>query len=120
MSFLRRLLATLCSGRVDSELNDELDFHLDRCAQDLRAQGLSPAEARREAIRRFGNRARVQESTREPDLLVWPQDFLRNIRFATRAMRRNPSFAVAAVLSLALGIGANTALFSVLDGLLLR
>jgi len=105
---------------MDAELDDELQSHLEHRADDLIAQGASPEAARREAVRMFGNRTHLRESTRNRDVLIWLQCLLHDVRFAARSMRRNPADAGAAVLSLALGIGANTALFSVLDGLLLR
>ncbi len=120
MSLLRKLRDTLRSHRMDAELDDEFQFHLAQRVEHLVAQGASPEEARSQAARLFGNRAHLRESTRDRNVLPGLQAVLQDLRFAVRNMRRNPAFAVAAVLSLALGIGANAALFSVLDGLLLR
>jgi predicted permease len=120
MSLLRRLRDTFRPYRLDADLDDEFQSHLEQRIDDLIAHGAAPDEARREAARLFGNRARLRESTHDRDVLVWVQSMLQDLRFAARGMRRNPAYAAAAVLSLALGIGANTAIFSVLDGLLLR
>src|SRR5437763_1596477 len=120
MAWLAKLVATFRTNRLDSELNEELRFHIEQRTADLTAQGMSPEEARRQAARQFGNRTFYQESTRESDLLVGLEAVLRDLRFAARTLRNSPGFAAAAILSLALGIGANTGLFSLLDGLLLK
>ncbi len=120
MSLLRRLRDTFRPDRIDTEIDQEFQFHFEQRVDDLIASGATPDEARREAARVFGNRAHLRESTRDRNVLPGLQAVLQDVRFAVRNMRRNPAFAAAAVLSLALGIGANTALFSVLDGLLLR
>ena len=120
MSWFRKLRDTFGPHRMDEELDDEFQFHLEQRVDEFIAQGASPEEARLRAARLFGNRAHLRESTRDRDVLQGLQSVMQDLRFAARNMRRNPAFASAAVLSLALGIGANTALFSILDGLLLR
>src|SRR6185295_4239390 len=120
MAGLRKLWATLRGRRLEDDLDNELAFHIAQRTDDLIASGIPQEEARRQAQRVFGNRTGIRESVRERDILVWLESALQDLRFAARALRRNPGFAVTAILSLALGIGANTALFSMLDTLLLR
>jgi predicted permease len=120
MAWLDRLRATFRPGRMDAELDDELRFHVERRAEDLIAEGMRPDEAWREAELMFGNSAWMRESTRERNVLPWLQSAMQDAKYAFRAMRRNGGFTAAAVLSLALGMGANTAMFSLLDSLVLR
>jgi predicted permease len=120
MSFYRRLVATFRSGRVERELDAELQFHIDQRTEDLVAQGLTPVEARRQAALVFGHRATLREATRERDILDWLETTLRDLRFGLRMLRRGPGFTAAAVITLALGIGATTAVFSVVHAVILR
>jgi predicted permease len=104
----------------DDELREELAFHLDEEAEEHRAEGMPAEEARLAAMRGFGNVALVQEET----LAVWTRTLVEQLaqdaRYAVRTMMANRLFAALAVLSLALGIGANTAIFSFMDAILLR
>jgi predicted permease len=120
MSWIKKLSTTLRPAPKQHELDDELAFHIEARADELMASGMDPAEAHAAATRMLGNRTGVTESTRDRDILVWLETFLQDLRYAARALRHNPGFAATAVFSLALGIGANTALFSMLDALLLR
>lgn len=114
MSILRRLKNTLTGHSA----NDELSAHLELAVEDLMAQGMSEAEARREANRRFGAQARLREETRDAGVLVWLDGLLRDFRFAARSLRRHPGLFWTAVLSLGIGIGACCTIFAVADAAL--
>src|SRR5580704_19621167 len=120
VTLINRLSATIRSRRIDCDLDDEVRFHIERRADELIAQGVAPDEARRAAERRFGNRTLLKERARDRDIFVWLETAFQDVRYALRTLRRNPGFAAAAILSLALGIGANTAIFSLINALLLR
>ena len=106
--------------RKDRELDEEIKAHLALDADLHVSNGLGPQEARAAALRRFGNRTRVKERAREGDPLFGLATFGRDVLYGVRGLRRAPGFAAAAIVSLALGIGANTAVFSLVDSTLLK
>jgi predicted permease len=120
MSFFSRLRNALHPKRLDDELLDEMSDHLERRAADLRNKGLSPADARLAASRRFGNLTQLREQSRETRLFAALETTFQDLRYAWRGMRKSPAFAITAILSLALAIGANTAIYSIVDAALLR
>jgi predicted permease len=105
---------------LERGLERELRYHFDRRVEDFVASGLSEAEARRRAAIDLGGMTQVREEVRDVWLTRWLRDFLYDLRFSLRGFRRNPSFTATAVFSLALGIGATTAIYSLVDQVLLH
>jgi predicted permease len=118
--FPLRLRALFRHQRVEQDLHDEIEFHLQSQAEDFIARGIDPEEARYAALRSLGGRTRIEEECRESRGVSFIEDFLQDLRFGFRMMWRNPGFSLIAVLCLTLGIGANAAVFSWIEGLLLR
>src|SRR5262249_16488626 len=104
--------------QAEQDLDEEIRSHIEIEIQENRARGLSPEEARYAALRKFGNITLAKESTPEPWGPLWLSHLQQDLRYALRTLRRSPAFAAVAILSLALGIGANTAIFSMMDTLL--
>jgi putative ABC transport system permease protein len=120
MTWLRRLANLARPERLSRDIEREMAFHIAERAEELRRGGMPEGEALLEARRRFGNRTLQAERTRDADVVKWLDSVLGDLRYALRTMRRSPGFALVAVGSLTLGIGANTAIYTLIDAVMVR
>jgi macrolide transport system ATP-binding/permease protein len=115
-----RLRSLFRKNKAELDLGEELQFHLQNQIDEYVARGMSPEEARQAAFRSLGGLEQVKEECRDARQVNFIENFLRDIRFGLRMLRRNPGFTVLAILCLTLGIGANAAVFSWVEGILFR
>src|SRR5687768_9957973 len=120
MSWMSRLANVLRSGKLQAELDEELQFHMDARIRELTDSGMTRAAAAAEVARRFGSPLRLREQSLEVKLLPWLDSLGRDLRLGARMLRKNAVVTAAAVLSLSLALGACVAAFSLVDALILR
>ena len=120
MSIFRRVSSLLRSRQLEQDLEDELRSHLEMRVEENLDSGMNEQEARREAAMRFGNKCSARENTRSVYLVAWLESVLQDLQYGFRTMRRSPAFSLVAVVTVALTIGMTTAVFTIVNSVLLR
>src|SRR5215831_6097468 len=120
MSLFRRFISVFYERKLEHDLDDELRSHLEMRIQDNIDEGMTEAEARLDALQRFGNATLIKERTRSARIMVPLETVLQDIRFGWRTLRRSPGFTIVALLTIAFSIAATTAVFTMVNAVLLR
>src|SRR6267143_191284 len=119
-AWFSRLLGSVCKNRREAEMAEEIQHHVELLTERNVAAGMPADEARKAALRQFGGVEQVKEVAREQRLWRWADEFVQDLRFGARMLWRTPAFSTLAVLCLTLGIGTNAAVFSWIEGILIR
>src|SRR5436309_13820801 len=119
-AWFSRLLGLFSKNRRDAEMAEEMQAHVDLLIERNIAAGMSPEEGRNAALRQFGGIEQTKEIAREQRVWRWADEFVQDVRFGARMLRRTPGFSILAILCLTLGIGTNAAVLSWIEGILVR
>src|SRR5437016_4459189 len=119
-AWFSRLLGLFRKSRSNAEMAEEIQAHVDLLTERNIAAGMLPHEARNAALRQFGGVEQIKEAAREQRVWRWADEFVQDVRFGARMLFRNPGFSLLAILCLTLGIGTNAAVFSWIEGILIR